>query len=122
MNAPATITRPYSCGNCGDTFGSKGDKRRHKLSCAGSPSPVEQRPAALDLSADAYRVTAVIDHAAERRASEHARKHLAKLTAERRAQLEREWREAEAESTAWLDRRISPELKARADREWRQLP
>jgi hypothetical protein len=30
---PAGATNTFSCGNCGETFATKGEKRRHKLVC-----------------------------------------------------------------------------------------
>jgi hypothetical protein len=48
-----------------------------------------------------------------------ARRHLDSLPAERRAQLEREW--IEAENAAWPPPRPTPELIARANAEWKEL-
>lgn len=34
--------KPFSCGNCGASFDTKGDKRRHKKECA--PKAIERLP------------------------------------------------------------------------------
>lgn len=52
----------------------------------------------------------------EQREKRSARRRLASMDPERRAQLEREW--LEAEDAAWPPPRITPELIARANAEW----
>lgn len=57
---------------------------------------------------------------AQARVPKWARRHLAAMTPERRAELEHEWMEAEA-AVPSVRNPISDELKARADAEWEQL-
>lgn len=75
--------------------------------------------AAIDWNApfqpsDDLRVTEPV---ATARVPRKVREHLAAMSPERRAQLEREWLDAEA--AVWsVSNPISPEIKARADQEW----
>lgn len=76
-----TVAAPFMCGTCGERFGNKNAKRRHKLACApvaSSFAPVDPNEVTDD--ADLYGFGPA-----------QARRHLASLSPERRALLESEW-------------------------------